>query len=792
MALTRFSTSGSSKRRIRKIVFTAVMLVLAALSWYPGGATMSGALDRVLFDTVTRLFAHPASNKVVVVNIDEPSMREIGAAGLADSYAPLITRLHDAGSVALDLMITPRTDTIDLTDAMAKHGRVVLLGSAGTDGVGIDLKTPLQAELKKNAAAVGHGEVTMGHYGVVSGFIPNHANGSTLERHIALEAVRVGGEVLPSGMLESYLRPYAQSVSQHMTNAVLLMLRGVADIPQYSYADVVRGRIPSSSLAGKIVFVGHSVWRGQGVFQTSSLDAQTVSRAQLDALIAESLVSGNLAREVPGIVAVPFYVAMALVMVLICSFTQGRRMHAAAVAWGALLFAIPIGLLALFHYCLSIGLLPIVCVLIYAFHAWDRLARMVDVLRREIRKLRAISTAIGATEPAASDWISGLETGDSLNDVKTAMREIRSWQKMYVNLINRLPCPVFLAVNDRVTVCNAKAAALMAGWDSSAGADSPNPVASPMLRIERLVSEYSVATESTSHEVDLDGREHILLCVPYMSFSPAAAEERVLRLICLVDISDVKDGVMHDRLMLRHVAHDLRSPLTTMLALIEERAAESQESVPQSDQQFLADLRRQADYSLRVAKDFMQLSRAEQLDRDAFSPITLYDVAVEAMDQVWSTAERKSVQLIGPIGQIADTLVMASSDMLIRAVVNVLDNAVKYSPSHTSIRIGISRAGPASFELYVIDEGIGISGEAMTRIFEPFFQVETHRDVADGLGLGLAFVKAVIQRHGGSLSVTSESGMGTEFRIVLPAFTAGVFGVEPDAGIVTSQAVPCL
>jgi CHASE2 domain-containing sensor protein len=786
MTLMRFVTGNAQKRRVRKLFFIAVMLGLAGLSWHPGGATVSGALDRVLFDTVARWFAHPVSNKVAVVNIDETTMREIGAARLADSYADLINALRGAGSVALDLMIAPRADTLDLAGAIAKHGRVVMLTPAGTGGPDVDVTSPLPAELRRSAAALGHGEVMLGHYGVVSGFIPNHDNGATLERHIAVEAVRIAGEMMPSGDWERYLRPYSLSIGRQTANGVLLMLRAAADIPQYSYADVIRGRIPSSALAGKIVFIGHSVWRDAGLFQISSIDAEPVSRAQLDALIAESLISGNLAREVPGSIAVPFYIAIALGMVLICTFVHGRRMHAAAIAWSVLALVVPVVLLARFHYCLNIGLLPIVCLLIYAFHAWERLARMLDVLRREVRKLRSIATAIGAPDPKGSGSVSSLKVSDSLNEVKTAMREIRAWQKMYVNLINHLPYPVFLASNGRVTVCNAKAAAMMAatvteavpGAASHSETGAPDSVTLPM-EIQRLVSKYCVGTEASSHELNLNGREHLLLCVPYMSFGPAAAGDRVIHLICLVDIGDVKGGVAQDRLTLRHVAHDLRSPLTTMLALIEERAAGTQAIELQSDRQFLADLRRQADYSLRVAKDFMQLSRAEQLDRDGFTPIALADVAAEAIDQMWSAAERKSIQLVGPEGDATGALVMANTDMLIRAVVNLLDNAVKYSPSHTAIRIGIAPAGAARLELYVIDEGIGISAEAMPRLFEPFFRAGKTRETSDGVGLGLPFVKTVIQRHGGAVGVTSELGAGTEFRIVLPSLAVRH---EGDAG----------
>ncbi|WP_266169871.1 sensor histidine kinase [Dyella subtropica] len=138
------------------------------------------------------------------------------------------------------------------------------------------------------------------------------------------------------------------------------------------------------------------------------------------------------------------------------------------------------------------------------------------------------------------------------------------------------------------------------------------------------------------------------------------------------------------------------------------------------------------------------------------------------MDCLWSAAERQSIELVGPEGTLEDTLSCGNSDMLIRALVNVLGNAIKYSPPHTTITLRLADAGAEGIALHVVDQGIGIAESDLPRLFDPFFQAAEHDGAKAGVGLGLSFVKAVIERHGGSIRVTSEVGRGTDFGIVLP------------------------
>jgi len=751
-------SSEANMRRVSRttwarIFFIGLLLLMAAFSWHPMGASMSGAFDKMWFDTASRLFAHPSSNQVAVVLIDEHD-----AEGMAVRTSALVQRLDQAASIAFDYSLANDAHADALAASMARSERVVLPLAGGQKA------DALPEALAAAAAGRGQRHVTVGHYGVVTGFVPYLPAEQGSYPNIVLEAIRVAGAEHVHEQSHAHQRSYALSLSPSRTDAVLVMPGKPHQLPTYSLADVLDGRVPAGAFDDRVVFVGEALGDDAG-FQISSLNMDAVSRPQLDALMTDAVLSGNMASELPGTIAIPIYLAIALGMVLICALMPGRWMHVAALSWFVLMFLLPMLLLATCHRWFGLGLLPLVCVFIYTHFAWERLRRTQNLLKREVGKLRAIASAVSVVEAAAPVTTSSGRRSDPLRDVRLALREIRSLQNTFVSMINQLPHPVFVVVNHKISVWNAKAVEMLAKPAAYGAGVS-------LDEVQQLVSKYCQGAESDSVEVPFGGREHMLFYVPYASVDtslhPRREEEQASSLVCLIDITDIKQSVTHDKQALRHIAHDLRSPLSTILSLIEERAEGPHRNVPH-DRAFLEDLRRQADYSLRVAKDFLQLSRAEQIQRESFAPVSLLDIATEAMDQLWPVAENKAIELIGPECDVEDTLIMGNPDMLIRTLVNVIDNALKYSPSHTAITVRLVDEGEDGLVLHIIDQGVGIAESDVPHLFEPFFQVGGGKREGDmGVGLGLPFVKAVIERHGGSVTVASQLGQGTDFRIVLP------------------------
>ncbi|MFC4762299.1 ATP-binding protein [Dyella koreensis] len=745
-----------------RILFIGCVLALAAFSGHPFGATMSGALDKVLFDLSSRLFRHHGSRQVAVVLIDGRTLRQYGTDGVTERTRSLLRYLDRAASISLDYPLAPDAHTGALAEAVGANGRVVLPMACDAMEQGAEA---LPLALHTHAAGSGQRHLLMGHYGVVSGFVP-YVHGAAGDcPHIVLEALRVSGMEYASELSDTRLHASATARGMRPEDeAVLVMMGNPARVPRYSMADVLSGRVPSSVFSGRMVFVGDAMGEDAG-YHTSALRSEPVARAMLDALMADAVARGNMAREIGGVAAVPIYVAIALGMTLICLLVPGWWMHVAAFTWGGLMFLFPILLLGVTHRWLALGLLPLACLLIYTHFAWERLRRTQNLLRKEIGKLREISAAIGVAGAGKRMPVTSARH-DPIEDMRQAMREIRNWQGTFVNMLNQLPYPVFVVTGGRSSVWNARAADMLR---VSEQAESGNAVT--LSEVQRLVVEHCHDREGASVEVVVGGEERLLLYVPYTvddaTLHPDATDEHASFLVCLIDIAAIKKGVANDKKALRHIAHDLRSPLSTILSLIEDRVEGQRRAGPQ-DRAFLEDLRRQADYSLRVAKDFLQLSRAEQIHHDMFRPVDLLDLATEAVDQLWPRAMGKSIELMGPECELETTLTMANADMLIRAIVNVIDNALKYSPPGTRVTVRIAYAGPDLLGLCVADQGIGIAEDDLVHLFDPFFQVATRHEENMGVGLGLPFVKAVIERHSGSITVTSQPGRGTEVRMVLP------------------------
>jgi CHASE2 domain-containing sensor protein/nitrogen-specific signal transduction histidine kinase len=763
--------------RRRHALGVLAVVLLSALAATPASQTLFGSFDKVQFDLAGALFPAGSSRKVVVVSVDAKTVHELGVERIfqRQTHAGLIDRLAGASSITFDeLFPVPGPDGFPFAQAIQRNGRVVLPIPSDKTGAGGELLMPTSAELCTAVAGVGHHEITIGPYGAVTGIVPYRLIGRQIYRHVALEAIRVAQASISDGDLRCRVFPQALSVGHRTTGSLMLLLSGIAPIQRYAYVDVLMGRVPPAAFSGKLVFVGHSVY-DTGAFKLSSLNPDTVPRAELDAAIAESLLDGNVIGALPAWCFMGVYAALAAAMLSICARTPGRRMHWFALAWGVGVLLLSTALLGAFRIWAPAGALLACGLLIYGVFASSRLDGTLRLLRAEIGELRRISSAVvfqdeAAPAPAATDTVLGVR-----NDIQAAMHQIRSWQAAYVNVINLLPYPIFLEQDGRIVLCNDKASRLLErnalfrrgrGEGGGGGADAQ---AAPITiaAVQQFAAQHRSEAVEGGVEIELNGASHMLLCV---SFEQDAERGKVSTLICLVDISGVKEAVTHDRQVLRHMAHDIRNPLTTIVAMLEGERVKEMEVGNERVEKFVGELRRLVDYSLGVAQDFLQLARAERLNVEDFAPVPLADLVYETVDNLAAFAEQQSIELTSAGLDGEEVFVLANRDMLMRSLVNIVDNAIKYSPPRTTIRVTLVRAGVAAGHAVVAvsDEGRGIPEEALPHLFEPFFQVGGGSPARSGVGLGLPFVQTVIERHGGTVDVVSRVGHGSTFRLTLP------------------------
>jgi two-component system phosphate regulon sensor histidine kinase PhoR len=191
---------------------------------------------------------------------------------------------------------------------------------------------------------------------------------------------------------------------------------------------------------------------------------------------------------------------------------------------------------------------------------------------------------------------------------------------------------------------------------------------------------------------------------------------------------------------------------------------------PEESERFLGIIQKHVDRLSAIVEDLLSLSRIEQEDEREAIQIekgTLLDVLKSAIQICRSNAEEKNID----IKHICESQLTSwfDSSLLEQAVVNLLDNAIKYSEPNSIIHLkAILKDSEA--EIIVEDRGIGIAKKHLSRLFERFYRVDKARSRSlGGTGLGLAIVKHIAQAHGGNVTVESTLGEGSVFTIHLPA-----------------------
>ena len=215
------------------------------------------------------------------------------------------------------------------------------------------------------------------------------------------------------------------------------------------------------------------------------------------------------------------------------------------------------------------------------------------------------------------------------------------------------------------------------------------------------------------------------------------------------------------------VSHEFKSPIAS-IRLLMERITTGRLRTPESASEYYAAISREA---VRLERLVNRLLEWQQIQvghkRYSFSPASLTAIAVTAIEEMRPQAEAKGITLET---SFEEPLAKVSTDeaALTDAIENLIDNAIKYSPSGTKIAVSCTSTDHQAC-VEVRDQGVGISNDELPRIFDKFYRGR-RGDMSNvhGTGLGLALVKATVEAHGGEVEVMSDPGRGSCFRLRLP------------------------
>jgi signal transduction histidine kinase len=234
------------------------------------------------------------------------------------------------------------------------------------------------------------------------------------------------------------------------------------------------------------------------------------------------------------------------------------------------------------------------------------------------------------------------------------------------------------------------------------------------------------------------------------------------------DVSGVKE---YDKLksdMISLMSHELRTPITSINGFAELLSVD--ETLPEQAKEFVTIIANEAQRLSRMINTFLAVSQLQRKDKQEVLkiPLRLDEVVRDIIATLQPVAKKKRIRLVE---QPANRLppVAADRSLITQAVKNLVDNAIKYSPERTTVTLSTALEAE-TVRLSVEDRGFGIPSESKDRVWDKFYRVVRAGQKKDeeSTGLGLSFVREVVEQHGGRVELDSEEGRGSKFSFTLP------------------------
>lgn len=787
------------------LIISVLLLALAA------GLCLShamGRLDLSLYDRFMQANSRPARDDVIIVAIDDYSLAELGKWPWPRArHAELITRLSAAQPLAIGIDIKfsePENSLADkaengdvaLAAAIAASNRVVLPLNAEEAGVGLMAARPIPA-LAGAARQLGHIHIEQDRDGIVRSVFLREGIQGEWWPHFALAMKELGRPALagtaadvPGARLTADLRrlqyaakPLPADAWQRDYQMHIPFYGSSGHFKSVPYVAVLRGEVPAEFFRNKYVLVGPTAQGMADSFPTPvSGNDGVISGVEINANILASLLDGR-AVTIASAWQSLLFCTLPLALTLLCYFQLSPRVSllVTATVCAALLAASYFALVAGYWLPPSAALLTLI--LAYPIWSWRRLEAAMRYLAEEFilldkePQLLPELNAHGKTKTSALQDV--LE--QRISAMQAAARRVRDLRQFVTDSLSSLPDATLVTTTDgNVLLANQPARHYFAGIGLPQVEDAlmpylfagmSNPKAldqSPSAAFSwwNLLDLQHTATVSRGIEVnDPQGRSLIIKSAPCYS----GRKELIGWIVSVIDITAIRSAERSRDESLHFISHDMRSPQASILALLELQQDEAT-ALPQAE--FLSRIEKAASTTLSLADEFVQLVRAESQNY-RLEETGLQDILLDATEEMWALSRSKNIRILSHTP--ADHYpVNVDRGLMARVLTNLLSNAIKYSPADTTITCSLQleqgMAGDAVI-CSISDQGYGIARADQARLFQRFQRFK-HADQtkADGIGLGMVFVKTVIERHHGQISFHSTLNQGTTFHIKLPAF----------------------
>ena len=834
--------------------------------------------DRVFYDAQLRLWQRPPADDIVIVAIDEATLRELGRWPWSRAvHAALLDRLKNEQpkAVAFDVIFAEPDlqhplDDAKFVTAVRNSGQVglpVLMEQPRRDGQPIE--TMPFPELAKVAAAMGHVHVELDPDGIARSLYLFEGLGSPHWPHLSLAMLKMAGET-SGAELEAHVprkTPHSPLLWVR-SHALLIPFAGPPGHFQHiSYRQVLNGDFSPGTFRDKYVLIGTTAaGLGDALPTPFSGFSHSMSGVEINANILDTLRRGLVISPLQKTWQMLLSGLLALLPVLAFPRLAPRSNLLMTAALLLLTLAASAALLVGLHLWFSPTPALLAITLSYPLWSWRRLESAMRYLSQELdqmhRQQAALSGAHHISDQASLEFLTRLlpVTGWSLfdgnrqlversgnapeippdidfdqrwiahgdclwtclertrqarrllgirwntgqppaateqrllnsfvrqsdggqtfelhsaakdiqsriNQVQQATSQLRELRQFIDDSLANMADGVIVAdFRGQVLLSNARAAWYLRGDDDQ------DLIGLPLMDLlNDVLLEQAGQWPDLLRQVMLEGKRtqsgarhrngrDLLVQV-------ASLNTESVRLSGLVfnfsDISLLKASERKRNELLNFLSHDLRAPLVSLTALLD--LAKTQKPTDELAS-LLRRMQSHTGKTLNLAEQFLHLARAESSEGFVFRDVDMVSVVLNAAEQVWGQARGRGIQLQQHI-DIDEAWIAGDGGLLERALVNLLDNAIKYSGTGSRVTVTLT-LDSGSVRCCVSDRGTGIPAAELPRLFDRFHRVQhSGTEHIQGAGLGLSLVDVVARRHGGRVEVESEQGRGSCFCLVIP------------------------
>jgi CHASE2 domain-containing sensor protein/signal transduction histidine kinase len=732
------------------IALLSSLAVVLALQWRG-----TSAFDYLFYDQLSGLSRPEADPNILLVTIDDPSLQALGKwPWPRTNHAALLTKLQAAKpkAILLDILLSePSTEADDsaLAASMAQGAPVFIplhFVSPGSDGRDYDVVKPIAA-ITNAAAGIGQVNVEFDSDGVVRRAVlcfPENEKGLKWP-HLAELVTRSDGK--PT---------LAYRNDDRCGSSVLIPYATRGSFTEISYADLLNGEVPADLIAGRTVIIGATAAGMGDSYPVPLADGGMLSGAEIMANMVSAIKRDNFVKPTP--VAATVLLSLLPVWLVLLGFLRlSPRWALIASVSSVVIVLLASALLLGAQIWFPPGAAILGLFLVYPLWGWRRLQAMSDFMDAELGALETEGEVIPVSPPTqlAADMV-----GRQSATLAGAIDHMRDLRRVIADTLEHLPDPMFVTdLADTITLTNQqlddRIEKDITGQTLAAALDDF------VLPAQRRAVDAYLAKRAERGEAEED---------EFVRFISTAARTFVLRaakilsdtnelrgyIHYLTDITDLARAETDREEALQLLSHDMRAPQSAIIAMLPDLR----------DKDARVRIERHARRTMQLAQDFVQIARMGETEFTGLD-LLLAELARDVADSLWPLAKERNIT-IDVIDHEGDAFVFAEADSLSRALTNLVDNAIKYSPDGGRIIVDVARVGSGFLELSVQDQGAGVDADLLPQLFTRFATGKEGTSRVKSLGLGLAFVRAVAERHNGTVNAENNASGGARFILTLP------------------------